>query len=50
MVSTVDLLTSALCSMRNVCFTTRALVWGKMAAPTSEIEVIPAKKHNGKYY
>ncbi|XP_048016154.1 2-(3-amino-3-carboxypropyl)histidine synthase subunit 1 isoform X1 [Megalobrama amblycephala] len=32
--------------MRNVCFTPRALVWGKMAAPTSEIEVLTAKKPN----
>ncbi|XP_067221211.1 2-(3-amino-3-carboxypropyl)histidine synthase subunit 1 isoform X2 [Chanodichthys erythropterus] len=32
--------------MRNVCFTPRALVWGKMAAPTSEIEVLTVKKPN----
>ncbi|XP_043115113.1 2-(3-amino-3-carboxypropyl)histidine synthase subunit 1-like [Puntigrus tetrazona] len=32
--------------MSNAWFTPRALVWGKMAAPTSEIEVIAVKKTN----
>ncbi|XP_016137666.1 diphthamide biosynthesis protein 1-like [Sinocyclocheilus grahami] len=30
--------------MSNACFTPRALVWRKMAAPTSEMEVVTAKK------
>nr|XP_005157639.1 2-(3-amino-3-carboxypropyl)histidine synthase subunit 1 isoform X2 [Danio rerio] len=34
--------------MSNACFTPRALVWGKMAASSSELEVITAKKPNVK--